>query len=144
MKKTDFTSTKMNLIFKINKPLDFVFDYLTNMQRFASVHPVISKIDTLGNGNYLVHETLKFGIVPFSFTYPVSIKKNNNEKIVVMVATVMRLTKIDMNFILRSENRFTIINETIDFRTALPIKSLMQRIFKEQHEQLFQNIEKAT
>ncbi len=134
----------MNLIFKINKPLDFVFDYLTNMQRFASVHPVISKIDTLGNGNYLVHETLKFGIVPFSFTYPVSIKKNNNEKIVVMVATVMRLTKIDMNFILRSENRFTIINETIDFRTALPIKSLMQRIFKEQHEQLFQNIEKAT
>src|SRR5690606_40899548 len=49
---------------------DLVFDYLTDMQKFVLVHPVISKIDSTGQESYLVHETLKFGFVPFSFTYP--------------------------------------------------------------------------
>ena len=35
----------MDLLFKLNKPPDLIFDYLTDMQKFVSVHPVISKID---------------------------------------------------------------------------------------------------
>ena len=58
----------MNLIFRVNKPIDTVFDYLTDMQKFVSVHPLISKIDDLSGNNYLVHETLKVGFIPFSFT----------------------------------------------------------------------------
>lgn len=131
----------MNLVFRINKPIDFVFEYLTDMQKFASVHPVISKIDNLGNNTYLVHETLKFAFIPFSFTYPVNIIRSDENKTITIKATVMKITQITMTFTLRSESAFTVINETIDFNTILPVKSIMQSIFKKQHEQLVKNIE---
>lgn len=70
----------MKLSFRIHNKSDIIFEYLTDMQKFVSVHPVIFKIENSSNNNYLVHETLKFGFIPFSFTYPVNIEKNAREK----------------------------------------------------------------
>ena len=131
----------MKLSFRAHKNLEFVFDYLTDMQKFASVHPVISQIDNIGNESYLVHETLKFGFIPFSFTYPVKIEKSTQNKTVNIQATVFKLTKIEMKFILKGDNDYTIIDEEILFKSPLPITFIMEGIFKKQHNQLFKNIE---
>jgi carbon monoxide dehydrogenase subunit G len=131
----------MRLSFRVKKNIAFTFDYLTDMQKFVLVHPVISHIDNTGNEGYLVHETLKFCFIPFTFTYPVTIEKNIVDKIVAIRATVFKLTKIEMKFVLKSENDFTIIDEEINFKSPLPIKFFMQSIFKKQHTQLFKNIE---
>ncbi len=131
----------MKLSFRILKSPDFVFDYLTDMQKFVSVHPVIYQIDNTTNENYLVHETLKFCFIPFSFTYPVKIEKNILDKTVVIRATIFKLTKIEMKFVLKADNNFTIIDEEIQFKSPLPVKFIMQSIFKKQHAQLFKNIE---
>lgn len=134
----------MKLSFKIKKNVDLVFDYLTNMQKFVSVHPVIYKIDNTGNENYLVYETLKIGFIPFSFTYPVIIEKSIVEKTVIIRATVFKLTKIEMKFVLKTDNDYTCIEEDINFKSPLPVKFIMQRIFKTQHNQLFKNIEQKS
>ena len=131
----------MKLSFRIHKNLDFVFDYLTDMQKFVSVHPVISQIENIRNESYLVHETLKFGFILFSFTYPVTIKKSLLNKTVTIRATVFRFTKIEMKFVLKADNDYTIIDEEILFKSPLPIKFIMEGIFKKQHNQLFKNIE---
>jgi len=131
----------MKLSFRIHKKSELIFDYLTDMQKFVSVHPVISKIDNTGQESYLVHETLKFGFIPFSFTYPVTIEKNILDKEVVIRATVFKLTKIEMKFILKTDKDFTIIDEEIMFKSPLPVKFIMESIFKKQHAQLFKNIE---
>lgn len=131
----------MKLSFKINKPADFVFDYLTDMQKFASVHPVISKITDDGGGRFTVYETLKMGFVPFSFTYPVRIESNFADKIVLIRATVMKFTRIEMNFTVTPDNGFSVVEEDIDFKSPLPVKSVMQSIFRKQHTRLFENIE---
>ena len=131
----------MKLSFRAHKNLEFVFDYLTDMQKFASVHPVISQIDNIGNESYLVHETLKFGFIPFSFTYPVTIEKSTQNKKVNIRATVFKLTKIEMKFILKGDNDYTIIDEEILFKSFLQITFIMEVIFKKQHNQLFKNIE---
>ena len=132
----------MNLTFEVHQPVESVFDYLTDMQKFAAVHPVISKIDMLSENNYLVHETLKFRFVPFSFTYPVFVEHDFDRRKVWIKATVMKLTKIEMHFNLREEQGFTVVEETILFKSPLPIKSTMQSIFRKQHALLFGNIDK--
>ncbi|GAB2562161.1 SRPBCC family protein [Spirosoma areae] len=131
----------MKLTFTIKKPVDFVFDYLTDVQKFVSAHPVITRIDKLGTTNYLVYETLKLGFLPFSFTYPVTIESDLTNKRVIMRATVLKLTKIDMNFILKPDGDCSVIEETIHFTSPLPIEGILQRIFKTQHQQLMKNIE---
>jgi carbon monoxide dehydrogenase subunit G len=135
------TNTTMKLSFKINKNIDLVFGYLTDMQKFVSVHPVISKIENTSDKSYLVHETLKFGYIPFSFTYPVTIENSILDKIVIIRATVFKFTKIEMKFILKAAKGHTIIEEEIRFKSPLPIKFIMESIFRKQHNQLFKNIE---
>ena len=112
------------------------------MEKFASAHPVITKIDKKQDNNYVVHETLKIGFIPFSFTYPVKINENLTENTIIMCATVMKLTTIKMTFVLTPDNVFTNIEEHIEFKTFLPITSIMKRIFTTIHIQLFKNIEK--
>ena len=73
----------MVLKFKLKKTLPFIFKYLSDMEKFTSVHPLISKIDKKGTNSYPVHETLKFGFIPFSFTYPVIIEALTKENIVI-------------------------------------------------------------
>lgn len=131
----------MKLSFRIKKSIDLTFDYLTDMQKFVLVHPVIYQIDNIGNESYLVYEKLKFGFIPFSFTYPVTIEKSISDKTIVIRATVFKLTKIEMKFVLKADNGFTIIDEDINFKSPLPVKFIMQSIFKKQHNQLFKNIE---
>jgi hypothetical protein len=46
-----------------------------------------------------------------------------------------------MKFVLKTDNDFTIIDEEIMFISPLPIKFIMERIFKKQHNQIFKNIE---
>ena len=123
----------MKLSFRIHKKSDLIFDYLTDMQKFVSVHPVISKIDNTSEKDYLVYEKLKFGFIPFSFTYPVTIEKNAIDKTVIIRATVFKLTKIEMKFVLKADNNYTIIDEEIKFKSSLPVKFIMESIFKKQH-----------
>ena len=131
----------MKLSFRLQKSCDYVFDYLTDMQKYVSVHPVIFQIDRTGEESYLVHETLKFGLIPFTFMYPVTIEKSQIEKTITMRAVVMKFTKIEMNFVLTTDKGSTIVEETIQFQSPLPVKFIMEVVFKKQHTQLFKNIE---
>ena len=131
----------MKLSFRIKKQADFVYDYLTDMQKFASVHPLISKIDEIGHQKYLVHAYIRWGIIPVSFTYPVTIESYRAKNLILMQAVVMKLTKIEMVYVLSADDDFTVIDENITVKSPLPIKSIIERIFRKQHGLLFKNIE---
>ena len=134
---------KMNLIHKINKPLNLVFSYLTDMQKFVTVHPVITKIISCSSQEYLVYETMQMGFIPISFRYPVLVVQNSTDNTVNMKAIVMKLATIEMNFKLISENDFTVVQETINLQSILPIRRITENIFRKQHNQLFENIRKV-
>jgi carbon monoxide dehydrogenase subunit G len=130
----------LNLSFKVEKPIETVFENLTDMQKYVSFHPVITKIEAISNNNYRVHETLRFGFIPVTFQYLVVINSNLAEKKVIMVAIVLKFTKIEMNFVLKTVENFTIITESILFKSPFPLKGIMSRIFKKQHSILFENM----
>lgn len=117
-----------------------VFTYLTDMNLFASLHPVISKIDSKGNGQYLVFETLKIGTIPFSFTYPVVLRYDFAKSFVHIKAIIFKLATVEMSFILSTENDHTTIEENIYVKSIPLLNSLIIGIIKTQHLVLFNNL----
>jgi carbon monoxide dehydrogenase subunit G len=132
----------MKLTFAVNKSPEFIFDYLTDMDKFVSVHPLISRIENLGDNHFRVHETLKFWFIPYSFTYPVTIQKNVEEKKIVMKAVIQKMTHIEMHFTIRDSGHSSSVEEDISIKTFLPVKGFIWKIFKKQHELMFRNIDK--
>jgi hypothetical protein len=48
-----------------------------------------------------------------------------------------------MQFVLRPDADHTLIEEEISFRSWLPVRPLMENIFRKQHQLLFRNIESS-
>ncbi len=128
------------LTFQVKKPIETVFENLTSMQKFVSFHPIIDKIEPISGNKYRVKETLRFGFIPVTFQYFVTINSNLNEKTINMMATVLKFTKIEMNFVLKSVGSITVITESMHFKSTFPVKGIMSRIFKKQHQILFENM----
>ena len=131
----------MLLRFTLTQPADVVFGYLADPQKFVSVHPVIAKIESLRADRYRVYETLKVGRLPFSFTYLATFAPDPAGKTVRIDATVFGLTRIAMAFRVFSQDGKTVVEEEVSFRSVLPVKPVMEKVFREQHHRLFQNIE---
>jgi hypothetical protein len=131
----------MHLNYKINKKLDFVFEYLSDMQKFVSVHPLIYKIDNIGENKYLAYEKLNFSLLTIPISYPFVLKINHEINTISMLATVMKIVRIEINFMLKEVNEQTIIEENIFINSFLPVKFMVQSIFIKQHKLLFKNIE---
>lgn len=130
----------MNLEFTVNKPLENVFSFLSDMKKFQSAHPVIHNIDYVSKNKYKIHETLKFAFIPFSFTYPATVTYSNKRNQVVMEAIVKKLVHIRIEFNLTENNQTTLVKEEIQFKSILPVQFILKRIFQKQHKQLFENI----
>lgn len=130
----------MQLIFKINKPVETVLEYLTNMDQFVLVHPVITGIDHIKGNNYLVHETLRILFIPLAFTYTVSVQSDVSKNSVLISAMVMGKTAIEMKYVLTGSTSDTMVNETIFFYAPFPVKWMLKKIFRKQHAALFRNI----
>lgn len=130
----------MQLVFKLNNSAEEVVDYLSDMQKFVSVHPVIQKMIPVGNNQYRVHETLKFGFLRFSFRYPAWVEKSADNQTVVIRATVFKLTKIELTFFIQTKGNEVVVVEDVVFRSPLPVHGVMRRVFKTQHALLFKNI----
>ena len=131
----------MKLNYRIKKSPEFIFDYLANSTKYVSIHPLIRKMESRGAHQYLVFETLKWGFLHYSFTYPATIESDVTNTTVAMSATVMKVVKVEMVFKIKGYYGYSDIEETIHFDTLLPIKSILCKIFKAQHTQLFKNIE---
>lgn len=131
----------MHLQFKLNKPIEEVYNYLSNAEHFIKVHPLIYDMKPKSNGGFLVHEKLKVTFLKFKFTYPCLIESNQKESIITMKAIVKKMVHIQIIFKLSTQNGVTIVDEFTTFKSFLPIAPIMKRIFKKQHQQLFINIE---
>jgi carbon monoxide dehydrogenase subunit G len=133
----------VTLTYRIKKPLAHVYKYLSDMEAFVSVHPVISKMEEIKKGHFTVSETLKLGLFPVSFRYRAQVKADFPLRRISFEATVMKFTRISMTFDLSEEKEYCHITENITFKSPLPVKFMMERIFKKQHALLFQGIERA-
>ena len=113
------------------------------MQELCRLHPIIYKIEDGGDDNYKVFEKVKVGPFSYAFTYPAKVSSNESTGEVKINAVVQRFTKIEMHFMLSESCGITNIAETIKISSPLPIKSVLKKVFTEQHHQLFENIKNS-
>lgn len=133
----------MQLQFYVSKPLNEVFEYLSDTQKFAVIHPVIYKIEHIAGNQYLIHEKMNVGFIPYAFTYKADIIANKAKNTIKMLATVNHLVKINLHFELIEHENITQIIETVEIHSFLPVKKIMQKMFKKLHAILFENLAKA-
>ncbi|MFN0204308.1 MAG: hypothetical protein ACKVTZ_22510 [Bacteroidia bacterium] len=130
----------MKLEHSISKPISLVADYLFDMEQFAKVHPVIYRVENLGENQYKVYE--KLPVFPLPFTYFVTLFPSLDRRSIVMKANVKGLARIDLSFYLSENEGITKVEEIVTFTTYLPIVFVMKTIFAKIHKQLFENIER--
>lgn len=135
------TSSIMQLHFVSSRPVSHVFQHLTDAKMFVAAHPVITEMVTIGNDEYRVHETLRVLGIPISFRYVACITVLDKNRAVKMSAIVMRLVRIEIEFNMTTENSKTVITETVNFNSWLPVKPIMGAVFRKQHKKLFERIE---
>jgi hypothetical protein len=58
-------------------------------------------------------------------------------------ATVMKMTQIQMLFDISEVDGKTLVTERIQFKSWLPVKGILKKVFREQHTIMFNNIEQA-
>lgn len=133
----------MNLEHHLRKSPEQVYEYLSDMQKFVSIHPVIHQMDPLGQGQYWVHERIKLLYIPWRFTYSATILVHS-PKHIAMSATVMGVVHIAMDFVLKDTNdEGCLVLETVQFKSFLPVHWVMTQIFRKQHTELFRNMDNA-
>ena len=81
--------------------------------------------------------------MPFSFTYLVSMESIGVQNKVVMRATIMKVTRIVMTFTVEDTLTGCVVEESISFKSILPVKLLRKLIFRKQHTELFRKIEQV-
>jgi len=101
---------------------------------------VISKMERLAPNRYRVHERLKFGIIPFSFKYEVTIIGNPDLKTISIKGTVMKLTHMALHFSIHPNGNGSVVDEVVTVKSILPVKGTVEKIFREQHGLLFRNL----
>jgi hypothetical protein len=117
---------------------DMIYDYLTNMQKYTSIHPLIYKVDHIKDQSYLVHE--QFLSSPVSFSYPAIINGNAKDRTVEMSAVIFKFITLKMKFIILAREEKSMVHEEINIDAPFPIKNIMEVIFKKQHHKLFENM----
>ncbi len=118
-----------------------MYPFLSDMQRFVEVHPVVYKIDKLKESEYLFYEKIKFGFIPYAFKYKVSLKKRIPDQFVEMESQVQKGVHLTLKFSFKSSGGFTQVEEEVVINSNFLVKIIFQTIITKAHKKLFQNIE---
>ena len=131
----------MIVIHRIHKSSTFIFEALSKMETFATLHPVVNKIELVGREQYLFFESLKIGLLSFAFSYPVFVHSIEAQQRIIMKATIFDKILLNVNFDITGQNDFCVVREEITITTWLPIRTVMKMIVVKHHKQLFANLE---
>ena len=133
----------MEMFHQLSKSPSAVLPYLAEMDLFAKMNPVIEKIEKLDDNRYRVHEKMKMGPVFHRVSYPMTLEIDPTIPKVEYHAVISGMAHIYITMILSGDHNHCQVQETIRFRSFLPLFFMIKSIFIKQHRILFENIDQA-
>ena len=125
---------------RLTKPASVVVNYLTDMQQFVSVHPLIYKAEKVAVDKHLVYERVTLLGIPLRFTYVVTVSGDGQNNITYKT-TVNKMVHVEMHFEIQTEKTATVVRETIKINSFLPVHGFMKWMLRRHHGTMFANIE---
>lgn len=130
----------MILNHSIAKPIEAVYSCLSEMDKFAEVHPVVYKAEKIGETEYRFYEKIKFVFIPFDFTYKVNLTSTVPNNYVEMESNVQKGVHLQLKFSLQTKNNVTEVEETIIIKANPLVRLVFQSVIKRVHKKLFKHI----
>ncbi len=130
----------MILNHSVSKPIDHVYSCLSDMEKFATVHPVVFKVEKIGDSEYKFYEKIKFVFIPFHLNYKVNLTSTVPNNYVEMESNVQKGVHLQLKFSLQAKNDVTEVEETILIKANPIVRLIFQNVVKRVHKNLFKNI----
>ena len=124
----------------IAKPVEQVYPYLSDMEKFVQVHPVVYKVEKIGETEYQFCEKIKIIFIPFDFKYKVNLKSILHNKDVEMHSNVKKGVHLELKFSFLSRNNSTHVEEIILIKSNFFVRLVFQSVIKRVHKKMFKNI----
>lgn len=135
----------MDLTFHLQASPDHVIEHLAVPHLFASVHPLIERMEPLPDGRVRARERMMIGPwrTPLRFGYIATIETDPAERTVRMSADVFGMARLRFTFRVQPQGSASLVKERAEVSSLLPIHGLINGIIRKQHAILFANIERA-
>ncbi|HMI06062.1 MAG TPA: hypothetical protein VK528_00845 [Flavobacterium sp.] len=128
--------------YRIHSHTRDIFQYLTDMQKLATAHPLVTSVDELGDSNYRFHVTLTLGFIPIYFTCPVTLLESDGDKNTLRVrVTLFKYNTVEIGYRMIGTDDFSLIEESMHYTSLPPMKHLMSKYLKKVHYKFYKKID---
>lgn len=131
----------MTLQYKISKPVNVIYDELSNMINFVNVHPVVYKVDRVGENEYTFYEKITVLFIPFRFNYKVNVDALEKNRMITMSSVVRKGVLLKLEFILEPQKNHTEVIERVSIKANVFVRLIFENVLTRVHKKLFFNIE---
>lgn len=131
----------MILNYNISKPVEAIYASLAQMDNFVSVHPVVYKVDCIGENEFIFYERIKFLFIPFAFNYKVNVDVLEKNKNITMSSAVRKGVLLKLEFLLVQNENSTDVIEKVSIKANIFVRMIFEIVLARAHKKLFLNIE---
>lgn len=131
----------VTLRYNMSGPANIIYDELSDMLNFVSVHPVVYKIDSAGENEYIFYEKINVLFIPFRFNYKVRLDALEKSKTITMSSVVRKGVLLKLEFVLVPHGSTTEITEKVSIQANVFIRLIFENVLTRVHKKLFLNIE---
>ena len=130
----------MNINYLIDAPVREVFPFFADLVKFGDTHPIIFRVDDLGNNEYLIHEKLNLIVYHHKFTYKATLESAELNNKVTIYSNVQKGVYLHLTFVFNEVNGQTRIDETISVKASPLVKMIFHPLLRKSHLKLVNEI----
>lgn len=131
----------MILNYNISKPAEAIYGTLAQMDKFVGVHPVVYKVDCVGENEYIFYEKINVLFISFDFNYKVNVSALENNKNITMSSVVRKGVLLKLEFMLVPHENYTEVIEKVSIKANVFVRMIFENVLRRVHKKLFLNIE---
>lgn len=132
-------SSRAEIVTALSVNMDNQFNEFSNPMSYEIFHPLITRVNQIGDGKYLFHERITIFFIPYRFSYAVNVARLTDCK-TVMMAEVQKGVKLKLTFEKKQTDLTSNLIEKIEVFGPFLIRRLLLYKVCKAHKEMSRNI----